>query len=1168
MTKINRLTVHGFKSFAHKTEIPFDGKFNCVLGPNGSGKSNIGDALCFVLGRLSAKSMRAEKASNLLFNGGKNKSPASQATVEIAFDNRTKSFPEEAPEIVVSRAINKDGSSTYRINGKKKTRTEVLDFLSLAKINPNGYNIILQGDITRFVDMSHLERRQIIEEISDVSLYEEKKHKALLELEKVDEKLNNASIILKERKTHLQELKKDRDQALKFKEAKDTINNHKATHLHLQIKEREEVKAKFDKEIAQRQEEISQSEKKIAVLREDIAQTKAKISEVNKHIEQKGEKEQVQVHRALEDLKVNLAKNKTRISTLKEELHKIQQRKDKLLQELEEVQQKTSSYTQQQKETQQGVAGKQKEVQDLDMSIQQFKKKHHIESSQEIEREIEEKDKIIEKKQEEVNLLRQQQQDLLREKDKAEFQLQSMDERMKKVQAVQKEHQEQIKHLQQKKNDFKQATLRLNQLLDADSSFASQLGNAKSKVASSQEKITQLQAKTASLQAGLAANHAVKSILSLQKKGVLGTLAGLGQVKKQYALALERAAGQKMQHLVVDSDKTAAECIAHLQKNKLGHAAFIPLNKIKYQDLSAEDHRLLKQETAHGTKSGVHDFALKLVSFDARFKAAFAHVFGNTLVVDDLETARRIGIGRVKMAALDGSIAEGSGVMRGGYFSEKNLLGFKEQDALEELEKWNGELEEVQKVIASVQMKREANEQEITALRKKRAELEAEVITLEKTLHLDTADLDASEEARKQFSHQLALAEEKLAGLGKEIALANKELAGAKSRKQILRAEVTSLRDPKLLAQLQAFEAARQKNREELLRLESDLKNMSSNVQQMLAPEQEKVREILKQHEKEERQFQGELKELSGAVEKQEKELTEKEKESTQFYARYRELFNQREKLSTEVTRWENEIELICEKARVHERELNLTSLKNAEVKAKLAGLQEEFSRYPGVQLLEGKTLHHLEEEIRKLEAVLAQMSAVNLKALEIYEQIETEYGKLVEKKDELDTEKTDILAMMNEIETKKKDHFMKTFVKVNDHFQRLFGSLFSKGKASLVLDNLQQPFTDGLSIKVKLTGNRYLDIKSLSGGEKTLTALAFIFSIQEHQPASFYILDEIDAALDKHNSDRLSKLVRSYSDTAQYILISHNDAVIAEADTLFGVSMQDGVSKVTTLRI
>src|SRR3989344_5174480 len=331
MTKINRISIHGFKSFAHKTDIPFSNQFNCILGPNGSGKSNVGDAICFVLGRLSAKSLRAEKAANLIFNGGKKKTPAPKASVEIAFCNKSKVFPVTEEEIVVNRTIAKNGNSIYRINGKKYTRTEVLDMRASAKVNPEGYNIILQGDITRFVDMSHLDRRKILEEISDVSAYEDKKHKANLELEKVDEKLNNAEIILKERSTYLKELKKDRDQALKFKELKDRIDSYKATNLHLQIKEKEN-----------------------------------QIGEINKEIEQKGEKDQLKIHREIEDLKVNLAESKTRISTLKDEINKIQQRKDQFSQELTELEEKSSSSSEKQKDLGLRIKSKAKDLEELE----------------------------------------------------------------------------------------------------------------------------------------------------------------------------------------------------------------------------------------------------------------------------------------------------------------------------------------------------------------------------------------------------------------------------------------------------------------------------------------------------------------------------------------------------------------------------------------------------------------------------------------------------------------------------------------------------------------------------------------------------------------------------------------------------------------------------------
>ncbi len=1163
MTIINRVTIYGFKSFAHKTEIPFDGKYNCILGPNGSGKSNVGDALCFVLGRLSAKSMRAEKAANLIFNGGKDKKPSSSAYVEIAFDNKKQIFPLKADEVVVNRTITKNGNSVYKVNGQKKTRTEILDLLATAKINPDGYNIILQGDITRFVDMNLVDRRKIIEEISDVSIYEEKKHKALLELQKVEEKLNNAEIILAERKTYLKELKKDRDQALKFKELKDKIDSHKATYLHLQMKERESVKESHEQEIAKHQEKIKVWEEKVGKIRKTAEEHKAQIGKINQEIEQKGEKEQVKVHRQLEDVKVSLAEEKTRVSALKDEINKIKQRKDQFSVEMQELEEKASSQSKRQQELQQSINKKQKELQELEKNILQFKKKNNIESSQELEKEIEQKEAFIEQKQEEIQQVRQKQQELLREKDQVEYQLTGLDERITKVKEVEKENKQQMEQLQKYKNDFKASTLKLNQCLEQDSSFASQLANSRRKVAELQQKEAQLNAKTLSYQANLATDLAVRSILENKKKfkGVHGTITELGQVDKKYTQALEASAGARMNHIVVEDDKTAADCIAYLKENKLGSASFIPLTKIKYHDLTAEDKNMLK-------KPGVHDFALNLISFKPQYKKAFAYVFGKTVVVDNLDAVRKIGVGTTRMVTLDGSLAEESGVMRGGFISRKSSAGFKDKDSLEELEKAEKELGEWQGVIVNVEQKREVNMQEISALRISKAEMEAEIIKLEKTLHLDKHDLEASTDLKKELQKRLQEVDSALASIQKHINNINQGLTDLKSKKQALRSEVSQLRDPRLLAQLSAFEESRQKCREDILRQESDLKNMLLQMEQMLSPEKEKIKEILKQHDKEEHRFHAEISRLTVSIKEKEKKLEVKEKESKEFYSAYKELFATREKLGVEISRAENEMDSLREKSREQERNINLVSLKNAEVKAKLAGLQEEFAKYKNAEILSHKSMEELKQEVVKFEVMLGQMSAVNMKALEVYEQVEQEFNKLIGKKEELGREKTDVLTLMNEIESKKKEHFMRTFDRANDNFQKIFSSLFTKGKAYLELENPDNPFEEGLSIKVKLTGNRFMDIKSLSGGEKTLTALSFIFAIQEYQPASFYILDEIDAALDKHNSEVLSKLIRSYADRAQYVVISHNDAIISEADTLFGVSMKDGVSKVTSLKI
>jgi len=248
-TKINKIVMNGFKSFAKHTEILFNGNFNCVLGPNGSGKSNVLDALCFVLGKSSAKSLRAEKSSNLIYNGGKLKKPSKQGEVSIFFDNNNKTFPTEDDEVKLTRIVRHNGQSIYKINDQTRTRQEILELLSFARINPEGYNIILQGDIVKFVEMHPNERRELIGEIAGINVYEEKRHKAVLELDKVGERLKETEIVLAERNTYLKELKKDRDQALKYKDMNDKIRENKASYLKLQIDKKENEKIEAQKKI-------------------------------------------------------------------------------------------------------------------------------------------------------------------------------------------------------------------------------------------------------------------------------------------------------------------------------------------------------------------------------------------------------------------------------------------------------------------------------------------------------------------------------------------------------------------------------------------------------------------------------------------------------------------------------------------------------------------------------------------------------------------------------------------------------------------------------------------------------------------------------------------------------------------------------------------------------
>src|SRR3989344_3997924 len=282
---IKRLVMYGFKSFPKKTELPFTEGINVILGPNGSGKSNVSDALCFVLGRLSVKSMRAAKASNLIFLGSKVASPSREAIVEMVFDNSDRLFTINSDEISIKRIVRRNGQSIYKINDETKTRQDVLSLLALAGVDPNGFNIILQGEIQNFVSMHTEERRKIIEEVSGIAIYESRKEKSLRELEKTEEKLKEVLAILKERTAYLNNLEKERQQALRFKKLEEDIKTLKASIIFHDLNVSKKESDKVKEEIEKKQKEIEKIRKVMVGLGVSIESYEDKISSINSTIQ-------------------------------------------------------------------------------------------------------------------------------------------------------------------------------------------------------------------------------------------------------------------------------------------------------------------------------------------------------------------------------------------------------------------------------------------------------------------------------------------------------------------------------------------------------------------------------------------------------------------------------------------------------------------------------------------------------------------------------------------------------------------------------------------------------------------------------------------------------------------------------------------------------------------
>jgi chromosome segregation protein len=1158
MARISKMVIQGFKSFAKRTELDFGEDFSVILGPNGSGKSNVLDALCFVLGRISSKSLRTEKLAHLIYNGGKTKQPGTKAEVSIFFDNSKKTFPVEGPYLKISRVIKASGQSVYRINDAARTRQQVLDIMAMGRVDPEGHNIILQGDIIRFVEMSTEERRQIIDEVSGISVYEDKKQKALGELEKVDARLREADILLTERKAHLKELKKDRDQALKYKDILDRAKQTKATYLHIQIKKKEIRKDEIEKQLTEQQNEITKSKEDIEKNKKAVEDKKKESADLAAEIEKKGEVEQVELNKELENLRVKIGTDSNRAEIVDKELAKIVERRTQLNSEIQDIEGKIKNLQSQKERIISEKESISSELKKIEQSILDIRKEESLDEVAELEKQIDSIEKELEAQQAQAQKAAEEKQNLLREKDRIEIQLKNLDDQIAKVKEVEKERSADMSALKEKQTRFKRLVVELNKLLNDNSSLAAQVSQLKQQIFIAEEQISKARGRQWAFQERNIGSSAIKAILEQKEiSGIEGRVSNLLTVPAKYSAAIEAAAGPRLNSIVVKDDAVAAECIKYLKAKKLGTATFLPLNKIRGEESAGK---------AEG--NGIHGLAIDLVSFEPKFKNVFSYVFGKTIVVETIDVARRLGIGKFRMVTLDGDTTELSGAMHGG-FRKKTESPFQEKNVSEELGSLEEKYASLTADLANLQSSRTANEKQIEAMRAEKAELEGDMIKAERSLHLESGDLDATKKQEEVWKKELKEIDARFEAANSSLSEKSRKYAELKSKREQMRNKLSEMRNPAVLAELNAFNQKRQELLQQIMQKDSDIKGLDVQADQILSQEKERIGSILKGLVKEEAQFYKEKGELEKGVEKQKKDLKISEEKSKKFQLKYRELFDKRTKLSEEIRLIEEKIIRKEEQLNLVEVRINNISVKKAELVGELSGLSEEFRPYSDLKLLEETDEEKLKQETNRHERAMIEMGNVNMKALEVYDEIEKQYSSLLDKREKLDKEKLDVVTMMNEIETKKKDLFMNTFNALNENFKRIFSQLSVKGEAYLALENEESPLEGGLKVRVRIISDKFLDIRSLSGGEKTLTALAFIFGIQEYEPSSFYVLDEVDAALDKRNSEKLAKLIKAYSSRAQYIVISHNDAIISEATTLYGVSMDEhGMSNVVSLKI
>lgn len=1161
---IKQLEIDNFKSFANKAEIPLLKGFTTVSGPNGSGKSNIIDSIMFALGLRTGSALRIENLSDFIttFNN------KNEAMVKVTFGD-----VDGDKELTVARRIKKNNqgfASTYYLNDKVDTLTNIRSILEKYNITPNSYNVMMQGDVNSIVMCSSKARRGIIDEIAGVADFDRRIDQATNELKTVEQRVEAAALILSEVEKTLEQLKAEREVALKYKKLQE-----EKTGLESQISTVKFFDLKRNLELAH--ENILQSNKKLKEeqanktdLDEKIKLINEKYKELDAKLKEQGEDERNRLKDSQSDLSARIQTKKNAIDYSETQIQKglqsienakngIQQFKKKIEDERLNIKlshDKIGIIEGQLKEKKDELTKKLADISGLSSTADKY-----IQERNDVSRQLDSlKDKdnsllqeSLQKENEYKNLKKELDEAKTfieqAEKAKANF---GDDKSLKELQ---------VSDLKKEMEELKELQLKTMQDLD-DAKTAIQDYDHDVKVA--YRKFTDMEAQRRAVSAS-GSSIPITTVMNAKLEGVHAPLMQLGTVDEEYSLALDIAFGGRLAHIVVDDTHAAYVAMELLNSTRVGKATFIPLNKVKKAPSKLQ---LPKNK-------GVIDFAINLVDFDDMYLDAFFYAVGDTLIVEDVEAAEQL-IGKYRMVTLDGKLYEKSSAITGGYI-KKSMFGFGQNDD-KELEAAKAKLDELQKKYEESVIRQKGLEEKLEKIRaaytssyteysKSNIELNnmssqfensQKLLEVKKSFVEENSskeqklalELDKIESKRVELADQIAQFQDKLAEL--DNLLNDKDLKDLKEKTQGLEDDIRNLNNNLMNVnnEIQGFNNNIKFNEQLIISKEEDIKNITKNNESL-----EKDKETYKQ---EINQLEEQLNTLSDKIAVIDAKIGELVKQKEEIHKSLVDLQTNSAVKASEIDRINEQIESF--KARRRELE---PQLKEATEFLQNSGV--EVDKLTPVEI----SIDELNAKIQRLDKKMQELGDVNMRAIVSYEEKAARKEELDTQIKTLTTERQSILDKMNGFEQQKKEAFMTTFNAINENFKDIYHQL-SEGEGRLILENEKDPLSAGMTIEAKprdkTTNNK---LGALSGGEKALTALALVFAIQKYLPAPFYALDEVDASLDTMNVERIADMVKKQSSDTQFLVVSHRRPMIEAASRTIGVTQKEkGKTKVTGVKI
>lgn len=1178
---LKRLELQGFKSFADKTILELMPGITTVIGPNGSGKSNISDAIRWVLGEQSMKSLRGTKSLDIIFAGTQNRKSLGFAEASLVFDNSDGALPIEYTEVTVTRKIYRSGETGYYINKVPCRLKDVLELFMDTGIGKDGYSIIGQGKIDEILSNKSEDRRHIFEEAAGIVKYRTRKQESEKKLEHTKLNLLRINDILTEIEGNLEPLQMQADKAKKYLNLREELKNIEIGLFVYNIEKYKQDLEKVVQDIGIMQSQCNDEEgrlERVKILKEELKSSIDEITETIENMSNIGFESQKQIEQLNSDINVaktrianNNENNDRYLKEIEEQNAKIKELKD----EIEQKEAKKDNLKQNKEKFEKELNEKQAELDKLteklsskELEIEGYK--HTVEENTDKKYEL----------QSEINAQNINYQNFEKRQAQIKQEMQSTISELDGTRLNKEDIAKQFNEIENKKNKAQNS---LNEV-------AKQREEANQKIKSFESNInilsSEMRIKESRLKFLIETEKEkegyIKSVKSLLKdcenikelgKGMNGVLANIIEVPDDLQIAIEMCLGASLQNIVTETETDAKRLVEHLRKNNLGRASFLPISSVRGKKL----------DKIKGNESGVIGIASDLIKYNKKYEQIILNLLGRTVIVDNMDTAIKVAKQNgytFRIVTTEGDLINPSGAITGGSVAKKtvNILGRGK-----EIEKLKKEIKNLKQKIEKLENDKQNYEESIEGILELSANLEKE---------LQEIDITYATEKQKVISinENIEKLEKRLNRLKEEQANLEKQKEEAVSTKGDLQVEINKIveQNEELSKIITEFAELNKDDQKYIDDLNFDITNLKISVssfdeseasiqeiQERINQELENAHTSIENKNTQIEQIKKDNEDLEKSIEETLQKIEEVKESVNSSSSKIEELKKERAQKSEKLSKQEDEITAKFKVIEDLKGQLVKLDVKKTKIEEDINGIinkmWEEYELTPNnaEQYQKPENVALTQRRVNSLRTEIRELGSVNVDSIEEYKNLKDRYDFMSEQRLDLENTMSKLRKVISDMTQIMKEQFKEKFKVINKNFGEVFAELFGGGKAELTLEDEENILECGIDITVQPPGKKLQNMMLLSGGEKAFTAIALLFAILKINPAPFCVLDEIEAALDDVNVFRYADYLKKFTDHTQFLVITHRKGTMEVADTVYGVTMEEsGISKLLSMKL